>query len=350
MTLLLKDKSKEAIARAHATGMRYIGGRIAQPSLDESNVKQRVIAAASAVQNRTDSRLALQVQERLDKLARCEGLTRRTELLYLLLRISEAKSSRPSFAEPLFKDVLEKSSVLSADLNTTRGSIELASRIDTGKAREKGNPAAGISEAALLHDVLYALLNIEGHFIGLEENGHFHVKPEYAVSEGTRRLVGQCCTVAFLFRSVVEFLKPEKASQTEHSFADAVQHELVEYYRWVAVLENLHKGEELTLRRLLLWEHEPEERLRWVLTVCEAVRGYKGAHIISILNSFRPQGDLQTNALCARLLTVTIKPFLKWAEQWVLSGRLEDPHEEFFIREKPGCRDWQFWEDQYVLL
>jgi len=68
-----------------------------------------------------------------------------------------------------------------------------------------------------------------------------------------------------------------------------------EYYRWLAVMEGMIKEDELTLRKLVLWSYEPFEKLKWMAIVLEAVKPFKGCQIISIINSYRPQGSNSIN-------------------------------------------------------
>ena len=63
------------------------------------------------------------------------------------------------------------------------------------------------------------------------------------------------------------------------SFCTALQEELTEYYRLIAVLEGqLHqqkrRGETtgLTLRRLLVWTHDPRERLQMLAILVDGCK------------------------------------------------------------------------------
>lgn len=40
-----------------------------------------------------------------------------------------------------------------------------------------------------------------------------------------------------------------------------------EYYRWLAIIENMIKQDELTLRKLILWSYQPFEKLKWMAIV-----------------------------------------------------------------------------------
>lgn len=57
----------------------------------------------------------------------------------------------------------------------------------------------------------------------------------------------------------------------------------------------MNKEGSLTLRKLVLWSYEPFEKLKWMAIVLEAARPFQGCQIISIINSYRPQGSNSIN-------------------------------------------------------
>lgn len=58
--------------------------------------------------------------------------------------------------------------------------------------------------------------------------------------------------------------------------------------------------------------------------VLEAVKPYKGCQIISIINSYRPQGSNSINELLNRLLTHSLQPLFQYIYNWVYKGQLMD--------------------------
>ena len=84
--------------------------------------------------------------------------------------------------------------------------------------------------------------------------------------------------------------------------------------------------------------------LTWLAIILEAVQPYNGCEIISIVNSYRPNGSDAVNSLINRILCIIIQPLLRYIYNWMYMGVLHDPHKEFFITENedvPECEEWQ---------
>lgn len=166
--------------------------------------------------------------------------------------------------------------------------------------------------------------NISGNLIQPQDKDFYALKPTLSISEPVRRIVRELCEIGWLFRKVCS--RPEEEGTVRDAFSIALKEEMNEYYRWIALIENMSKNEELTLRKLVLWSFEPYERLKWMAIVTEAVGLYRGCKIISILNSYRPQGSEQRNDLLNRLLGHTVQPLLKFIYSWIYKGELNDPY------------------------
>ncbi len=53
----------------------------------------------------------------------------------------------------------------------------------------------------------------------------------------------------------------------EKALVVAVQEEMNEYYRWLAVIESSIKLGNITLRKLVKWAYEPMEKLKWLTII-----------------------------------------------------------------------------------
>jgi gamma-tubulin complex component 3 len=84
------------------------------------------------------------------------------------------------------------------------------------------------------------------------------------------------------------------------------------------------KDDQLTLRKLILWSYEPFEKLKWLCIILEAVRSFNGCQIISIINSYRPQGSNPINELLNRLLAHLLQPLFQYIYHWAYKGELID--------------------------
>lgn len=82
----------------------------------------------------------------------------------------------------------------------------------------------------------------------------------------------------------------------------------------------------------------------------ESVGPFEGANIISIVNSFRPNGIAPIQALLDRLLSFLIQPLLNYIHNWVYLGELLDSNGEFFISENKRVSDSEEWTERFELV
>jgi gamma-tubulin complex component 3 len=144
------------------------------------------------------------------------------------------------------------------------------------------------------------------------------------VSDTVRRIVKELAEVGWLYKKITNKFNEEGA--VTRALNLAIKDEMGEYYRWLAIIENMIKNEELTLRKLILWSYEPFEKLKWLAIILETARPFQGCQIISIINSYRPQGSNSINSLLNRLLGHLLQPLFQYIYNWVYRGELIDPN------------------------
>lgn len=184
--------------------------------------------------------------------------------------------------------------------------------------RNRGSVEQNISELDIIRQITYTMQNIEATFISLRENDTFQLRDSINVSETVRAIVSELCQIGWMYKRIVGTLK-DKGS-IEKSLVLAVQEELNEYYRWLAVIQTGIKERTLTLRSLINWSYEPMEKLKWLTIILESVANYQGSQIISIINTFRPHGSQSINDLLNRLLGHLIQPLLQFIHNWMYKG------------------------------
>ena len=64
--------------------------------------------------------------------------------------------------------------------------------------------------------------------------------------------------------------------------------------------------------------------LRQIAVVVEAIGPFEGAHLISMVNSFRPNGMLAVQLILDKLLGFLIQPLFSYIHKWVYHGELLD--------------------------
>ena len=101
-------------------------------------------------------------------------------------------------------------------------------------------------------------------------------------------MINEMSDLGWLHKKIVK--SSEKDGTVRKSLRLAIQEELNEYYRWIGIIENIAKDGKLTLRKLFTWAFHPQELLKWLAIIIESVEAFEGSHIISIVNSYRPNG------------------------------------------------------------
>lgn len=152
-----------------------------------------------------------------------------------------------------------------------------------------------VSEAALLREIIYIFQGIEGKVIKLDQsNDAYRIDSKLGVPRAVRDLVNKLAELGWLFRKIRKYLDAHAGDKAlglvGQSFCAALQQELTEYYRLLAVLEGQHQvgdagfvGEgasgSLTLRRLMVWTYDPLMRLRTLAALVDACKGKLGSSL-----------------------------------------------------------------------
>lgn len=111
----------------------------------------------------------------------------------------------------------------------------------------KGNPAIDLSESDLIQDIIFVLQGIDGHNITYSRiDDAYVVKASAQLSKPTSKVLNKICEMGWLFRKVHSFIEnnsnPKKGFILQ-SLCVALKEELNEYYRLIAIFENLKKDE-----------------------------------------------------------------------------------------------------------
>ncbi len=218
-----------------------------------------------------------------------------------------------------------------------------------------------VNEDVIVRDLLFVFQGIDGNHIKFELLADaYTLAPNVTVSPSTQKLIQELCEVGWLFKKVNEWLarssKDQQTSQVIQSLSFAVQGELTEYYRLLAVLESQRtsytpedSANYLNLRKLYLWIQEPLERLKWLAIICDSVRGLRGGTICSAINTFMLTGSPQTKQFISRIIKEVSSPILTMIQQWMLQGEINDPYFEFFIETDYTVTDDRLWTHKYKL-
>ncbi|KAL8258669.1 hypothetical protein R6Q59_026622 [Mikania micrantha] len=135
----------------------------------------------------------------------------------------------------------------------------------------------------------------------------------------------------------------EDVGTIAQAFCAALQDELSEYYKLLAVLqsqsmnpiplvsENASSGNYLSLRRLSVWFAEPMVKMRLMAVLVDSCKDIKGGAMAGAIHIHAQHGDPLLHDFMKRLLRRVCSPLFEMVRSWVLEGELEDIFSEFFV-------------------
>jgi len=223
-----------------------------------------------------------------------------------------------------------------------------------------------------VRSVIYAAQGVDSKYIRYDPSEDAYVvEPNVGVPATQRTLLRRLCEIGWLYKKLSGHATAAVSSKggvlegsVRQAFCSALQAELSNYFRMMAVLEgrahlplpNPSKpdppGESppyLTLRRLQVWFTEPLRRLRVLAALADSVKGLKGGALATAVQRYAQHGDPFVRGLLVGVLTATCSPIYDMLERWMLEGRLEDPHGEFFIVKDPEGFERDVWREGYKL-
>jgi len=291
------------------------------------------------------------------RLAAQPGLTQRWSLLLLLLCASPLPRATPAGLPTL---------PMAAAHAPSRASAYVA-------FAEADSVDFEVSESSLVKDVLFVCQGIDGRTVRFDPQlDGYVVDPHVSVPKAPRALLQRLCESGWLFRRLKTQLagagRPGERGAVARAFAAAVEGELSEYYRLIAVLEAQAQGEVpnpidsgagtavasdapyLTLRRLDVWLAEPLARLRLLAVLVDCTAGLSGGALCASLQAHAQHGDPQAAALVTQLLRAACAPLLGALSSWVTRGELDGgAGEELFVVADVTVPNEHLWRRRYAL-
>ncbi|XP_057984130.1 gamma-tubulin complex component 3 isoform X2 [Malania oleifera] len=225
-----------------------------------------------------------------------------------------------------------------------------------------------VSEEVLVRDVLYACQGIDGKYVKFEKNADGYVFSDLIkVPRATRTMVRKLCELGWLFRKVKGYISEsmdrfpaEDVGTVGQAFCAALQDELSDYYKLLAVLEaqamnpiplvseTASSRDYLSLRRLSVWLAEPMVKMRLMAVLVDKCRVLRGGAMAGAIHMHAQHGDPLVHEFMRRLLRRVCSPLFEMVRSWVLEGELEDLFAEFFVLGQPVKAE-SLWREGYRL-
>ncbi|KAK5581279.1 hypothetical protein RB653_001310 [Dictyostelium firmibasis] len=258
-----------------------------------------------------------------------------------------------------------------------------------------------IPEHLLIRDIIYVFQGIDGTYIKYnKQSDSFKIdentsntlvngEPSY-ISKPKRDLIYRLCEFGWLFKKVRLFITNnnfKKTGLTNQSFCSAINDELIELYRIIAILETqVNKkfdmvnnnsissgvespssvsssstttsteipfidGDSLTLIRLFVWIQSPLKRLKVLGTCVDSIKvDMKGGEILSQIDTLSKHGDQDIRILIQNIMFKICQPLFSMIRLWLFKGEINDPYQEFFIRQHESVQLEKTWKEKFAIV
>ncbi|KAI8605941.1 Spc98 family-domain-containing protein [Dissophora ornata] len=385
-----QDVDQDAADASHETRikatqeycLRILGSRMA-PSLVSDDVHISDLIKKKLMREDPSAAKAIRFSHLYTKLSACSVLTKKWSILYFLLAVSDqttaaALDSRSSNQPLSFlglhnldttrarKRTSTEQSGTTMAAHSRHGYTHIPSQLRTtayadllNDQNKSGQPE--VEESALLRDLIFVFQGIDGKMIKFgAESGTCSIDPSVNISNSTRSLVSRLTELGWLYKNINTYvqttLKDGAAGLVGQSFCSALQHELVDYFRLIAVLEaHIAKGADvdgskgLSLKRLLVWTQESLQRLRLMSVLVECCHDLQGGALVSMVHDYTQHGDPLIQKFIHHMLERISSPFYVMMQRWIYEGELEDPRTEFFIAYDPDVEEEDMWQRKYFI-
>eukprot|EP00929_Paragymnodinium_shiwhaense_P013237 TRINITY_DN121102_c0_g1_i1.p1 TRINITY_DN121102_c0_g1~~TRINITY_DN121102_c0_g1_i1.p1 ORF type:complete len:982 (+),score=147.43 TRINITY_DN121102_c0_g1_i1:403-2946(+) len=231
-------------------------------------------------------------------------------------------------------------------------------------------PALAVLEPQILRDLLHALQGVSSScFTWREAEGKFEITSSFALSRPVWHLCNKMLELAALHMRLCTAtnaaLEADSAQSLLHqALSEALREQLQDYYRTLALLmakadASSYKPASaagpsaasggLTLRRLWAWLQGPLDRMRLLISLCDACGPLRGGALASAVYGCSRVGDALAREACSAILRRVVEPLLGMVRAWMTEGELRDPYGEFFVCADTTVPLEDLWTSMYFL-
>ncbi|KAG0282394.1 Gamma-tubulin complex component 3 [Linnemannia gamsii] len=376
------EEAKIKAAREYC--LRILGSRLA-PSLAADDIHVSDLIKKKLVREDPSSAKAIRFSHLYTKLSSCSVLSKKWSILYFLLAISDQSSVAAlegrSNQQPLsFLGLHNLETGAERTREQSREAMAGYATLSSGDQHHQNNSQHNnnnsnnnnnnsninsniydADESILLRDLMFVFQGIDGKMVKFgAESGTCTIDSSFNISHSTRGLVNRLTELGWLYKKVNQYvqttLKEGSAGLVEQSFCSALQHELVDYFRLIAVLES-HIAKDadttgskgLTLKRLLVWTQDSLQRLRLMSVLVECCQDLQGGALVAMVHDYTQHGDPLIQQFIHHMLERISAPFYVMLQRWIYEGELEDPRTEFFIAFNPEVEEVDMWQSKYFI-
>ncbi|KAI8967046.1 Spc98 family-domain-containing protein [Mycotypha africana] len=221
-----------------------------------------------------------------------------------------------------------------------------------------------VSETELLRDLIYIFQGINGQYIQYDPlNRSYGFISGVEISEPTKEIVFKLTDIGLYYMNIQTLINnvgSPNIGLIQQSLCATFQHNLADYYRFIAVLEakiekqmaakdTIWTEDSLSLKRLLGWALQSQQELKLMDALATSCEGLKGGKLLTEIHNFTKHGDPFIKKYITMTLRSVSKPFYEMLERWIYEGELDDPFDEFFVACNSDAPQDQLWLYQYTL-
>ena len=302
--------------------IRLLSIRLSNPIISENDLKEDILS-------RLSPSAAEKFQSLYLKLIKLKALSKRTHILYTLSKIRETSSQL----------IIEKIQQPEAPLYPNINEYFLI---------PKQSNKLIIMQDELIKDILLMLNNESCKYLSFEQptEEEFHIKNAETLAP-YMHIAEKIWELAWLYKKLKLFIDSEHVSQTNKLLVKYFKKEIEEYNK---LLKGINKEPGITLRKLEVWCENPLEKMKWLVILADSAINLKGSQVISIVYSLSRTGNTALSNLMILILEEISESLVEMIELWVNKGEIEDPFQEFFIKDDVLVTENDLWKKKYTLI
>ncbi|CAO3698975.1 unnamed protein product [Rhizopus stolonifer] len=215
------------------------------------------------------------------------------------------------------------------------------------------------NESEILRDLVFVLQGIDGQYIRFDPmTEEYLIDDRLILTEPTQQLVYRLTETGWLYTHVKKSIEDGLVGLVGQSLCAAIRNELTSYYQLIAIVEaqvekqmdqKVWNDQSLTLKRLLVWMEEANNKLRLLTMLVDASQGQKGGALVSALHNHTKHGDPFIRQFITNILQHVFTPFYTMIQRWVYEGELDDPYQEFFVVCDMTVPEQELWQNKYSI-
>ncbi|CAG2176410.1 unnamed protein product [Oppiella nova] len=218
-------------------------------------------------------------------------------------------------------------------------------------------------ESALIEDLLFVLIGVEGKYIRLQPLKDKPNKHDIIVDKSGDELLytlaARITALCPYFSQIIHFIDTIDNGLVNQSLVAAMRAQIKDFFTLISQLETQHRKSDLTLQKMWYYLQPSFTHLAILKDIASKVSKSKsiGGAVLSILheNTISLTGNTKAQEFCLSLTRKASESYFEILETWIYEGIIDDPFKEFLVEDKANesdevILDDLFWENRYEVI